>query len=35
MRNNLPVKEHMAFLLPGLYGGGAERTMLNMNLNAW
>jgi len=30
MINNMVVKERLAFFLPGLYDGGAERTMLNL-----
>jgi glycosyltransferase involved in cell wall biosynthesis len=30
MTNNMVVNERLAFFLPGLYEGGAERTMLNL-----
>ncbi len=30
MTSKLPNKERLAFFLPGLYEGGAERTMLNL-----
>jgi len=30
MTNGITVKERLAFFLPGLYDGGAERIMLNL-----